>query len=76
MRTPGALSDGIAAFAFQKFGALAPNVMCHWGIDSPEELEKSFCQYLVACGSRGAGRPAGFAQSEALQALFRGEFWP
>lgn len=71
----GALSDSIAALAFQKFGALAPNVMHHWGIDTPEELEKSFFQYLLACGSRGVKRSAGFAQSEALQALFRGEFW-
>ena len=75
-RRAAVMSDGIASFAFRKFGALAPNVMQHWGIDSPEALEQSFYQYLRACGSRGARRTPGFAQSEALKALFRGDFWP
>ncbi len=73
---PGALSEGIADFAFEKFGALASNVWRHWGIDSPEELEKSFRQFLRACGSRRVRRTANFAHSEALKALFRGDFWP
>ena len=70
------LSEGIAAFAFDKFGALASNVLRHWGINSPDELEHCFYEYLRACGSRGIGRTAGFSQSEALKALFRGEYWP
>jgi len=70
------LSEGIAAFAFDKFGALASNVLRHWGINSPDELERCFCEYLRACGSRSTGRTAGFSQSEALKALFRGEYWP
>jgi len=70
------VSEGIAAFAFERFGALAANVMQHWGINSPEELEQAFYQYLKACGSRGGGRKAAFSQSEALNALFRGDFWP
>ena len=71
------VSEGIAAFAFEKFGALAANVMQHWGINSPEELEKAFYEYLKACGSRGGTRRnATFSQSDALNALFRGEFWP
>ena len=71
-----ALSDAIAAFAFDKFGALAPNVQQHWGIDSPDDLGKCFCRFLKACGSHGTRRLVGFAHSEALQALFRGDFWP
>ena len=70
------LSEGIAAFAFNKFGALASNVLRHWGIDSPEELERCFYEFLKACGSRGTRRTAGFSQSEALKALFRGDYWP
>jgi len=70
------ISEGVAAFAFQKFGALASNVLRHWGIGSPEELEQGFVQFLKACGSRGTKRTAGFSQSEALKALFRGEYWP
>ena len=70
------LSDTVAAFAFDKFGTLASCVLHHWGIDSPEELEQSFCEFLQACGSRGSRRTAGFSQSEALKALFRGDYWP
>ena len=70
------LSEGVAAFAFDKFGALASNVLRHWGINSPEDLERSFCEFLRACGSHGSRRTAGFSQSEALKALFRGDYWP
>jgi hypothetical protein len=70
------ITEGIAAFAFEKFGSLASNVLQHWGIDSPEELERCFYQYLKACGSRGCRRGGGFSESDALKALFRGDFWP
>jgi len=72
----GRLSDAIAAVAFKKFGALSPNVMRHWGIDSPEELGRCFCRFLKACSPRGRGQTASFSESEALKALFRGDFWP
>jgi len=74
--TNDSLSDTVAAFAFHKFGTLASCVLRHWGINSPEELEQSFCEYLRACGSHGSRRTAGFSQSEALKALFRGDYWP
>jgi len=70
------LSDGIAEFAFKKFGALASNVLRHWGMNSPGELEESFRKFLKACGSIVVGRSSEFSQSEALNALFRGEYWP
>ncbi|HUS59352.1 MAG TPA: hypothetical protein VM141_11935 [Planctomycetota bacterium] len=75
-QTADPLSEGIAAFAFDRFGALASNVLRHWGINSPDELENCFYEYLRACGSRGTRRTAGFSQSEALKALFRGDYWP